>query len=73
MISFSEKKYINSLLVTEMMIIIKLNHYAEWFQKRVLDRWMYFLIENNELLKKYNDTWNEFSNSIKKELDWKPI
>ena len=56
-----------------MMIIIKLNHYAEWFQKRVLARWMYFLIENNELLKKYNDTWNEFSNSIKKELDWKPI
>lgn len=36
-------------------------------------RWMYFLIENNELLKKYNDTWNEFSNNIKKELDWKPI
>ena len=29
-------------------------------------KWMYFLIENDELLKKYKDIWNRVSNSIKK-------
>ena len=30
--------------------------------------WMHFVIENDELLKKYNDIWNKLSNSIKKIL-----
>ena len=30
-------------------------------------KWMYFLIEG-QLLKKYNDTWNKVSNSVKKNL-----
>ena len=34
---------------------------------------MYFLIEDDELLKKYNGIWNKVSNSIKKELDNEPI
>ena len=29
-------------------------------------KWMYFLIEDDELLKKYKDIWNRVSNSIKK-------
>ena len=32
-----------------------------------------FLIEDDELVKKYNDIWNKVSNSIKQELDCKPI
>ena len=36
-------------------------------------KWTYFLIENDDLLKKYNDIWNKVSNSIKIELDCKPI
>ena len=44
-------------------------------------KWMYFLIEDDDFLKKYNDIWNKVSNNIKKELDcefihnksfWKP-
>ena len=34
---------------------------------------MYFLIKDDELLKKYNDIWNKFNNSIIKEFDCKPI
>ena len=36
-------------------------------------KWMYFLIEDNKLLKKYNDIWNKVSNSIKKGFDSEPI
>ena len=34
---------------------------------------MYFLIEDDELLKKYNDIWNKINNSIRKEFDNEPI
>ena len=34
---------------------------------------MNFLIKDDELFKKCNDIWNKVSNSIKKELDCKPI
>ena len=36
-------------------------------------KWRYFLIEDDELLKKDNDISNKVSGSIKKELDCKPI
>ena len=32
-------------------------------------KWMYFLIEDDELLQKYNNVWSKVSNSVKKELD----
>ena len=31
-------------------------------------KWMYFLIEDEKLLKTFNDFWNKDSNSIKKTL-----
>ena len=34
---------------------------------------MYFLYEDDGLLKKYNDTWNKASNSIKKEFESEAI
>ena len=30
--------------------------------------WMYFLIENDDLLKKYDNIWNNIKNSIKENL-----
>ena len=36
-------------------------------------KWMYFLIDDNELLEKENYIWNKVSNSAKKEFDCKPI
>ena len=32
-------------------------------------KWVYFSIEDGDLLNKYNNIWNKVSNSIKKELD----
>ena len=35
-------------------------------------KWMYFLIENDKLLEKYNTIWDIFSADIKKEFDSRP-
>ena len=34
---------------------------------------MHFLIENDELLEKYNTIWDKFSADIKKEFDREPV
>ena len=35
-------------------------------------KWMYFLIEDDELLEKYTTIWDEVSDDIKKEFDSEP-
>ena len=35
-------------------------------------KWMYFLIENDDLLEKNNTIWDSVSNDIKKESDSEP-
>ena len=34
---------------------------------------MYFLIEDEDLLEKYNTIWDKFSADIKKEFDSEPV
>ena len=36
-------------------------------------KWMYFLIEENDLLGKYNTIWDKVSADIKKEFDNEPV
>ena len=36
-------------------------------------KFMYFLIEDDDLLENYNAIWNKFNGYIKKELDIKPV
>ena len=36
-------------------------------------KWMYFLIEDDDLLEKYNTIWDKVSADIKKELDSEPV
>ena len=36
-------------------------------------KWMYFLIESDDLLEKYNTIWDKLSADIKKEFDSEPI
>ena len=36
-------------------------------------KWMYFLIEDEDLLEKYNTIWDKFSADIKKEFDSEPV
>ena len=38
-----------------------------------LTKWMYFLIEDDDLLEKYNTIWDKVSTDSKKELDSEPI
>ena len=38
-----------------------------------LTKWMYFLIEDNDLLEKYNAIWDKFIIDNKKEFDSKPV
>ena len=35
-------------------------------------KWMYFLIENDDLFEKYNTIWDKISANIKKEFDSEP-
>ena len=36
-------------------------------------KWMYFLIEDDALLEKYNTIWDKVSADIKKEFDNEPV
>ena len=36
-------------------------------------RWMYFLIEDDDLLEKYNTNWDKVSDDIKEESDSEPV
>ena len=36
-------------------------------------KWIYFLIEHNDILEKYNAIWNKSSAGIKKEFDSKNV
>ena len=36
-------------------------------------KWMYLLIEDDDLLEKYNTIWDKVSADIKKEFDNKPV
>ena len=36
-------------------------------------KWMHFLIENDDLLGKYNTIWDKVSNDTKKEFDSQPV
>ena len=36
-------------------------------------KWVYFLIEDDDLLQKYNTVWDKVSADVKKEFDSKPV
>ena len=36
-------------------------------------KWIYFLIEDDDLLEKYNTIWDKLSTNIKKEFEGKPV
>ena len=53
-------------------ILLKTGSYVKRYDGGAF-KWMYFLIDDEELLKKYNDIWNKVCNSMKKELDSESI
>ena len=58
---------INPLHIT----LPKTSAYVKSYDERT--RWMYFLIEDDEFLEKYNTIWDKFSVDIKKEFDNEPF
>ena len=49
------------------IILPKTNAYVKIYDGKA--KWMYFLIEDDDLLKKYNTIWDKVSADIKREFD----
>ena len=52
-------------------MLSKTNSYVKIYDKQT--KWMYFFIEDVDLLEKYNTIWDKVSAYIKKEFDSKPF
>ena len=52
------------------IMLLKTSAYVKSYDGRT--KWMYFFIEDNDLLEKYNTIWNKFIADIKKEFDSEP-
>ena len=75
------KKDLNTLLATK--ILKKIDLYVYFFQKLVhientlmklsIYIYIYILIKDDKLIKKYNKNWKKVKNNLKKEFDSEPI
>ena len=78
-ISFGEKNYkyfigylYNGNKVQPLnVMLLKTSAYVKSYDGQA--KWMYFLIEDDELLEKYNTIWDEVSADIKKEFNSEPV
>ena len=78
-ISFSEKhcKYFNGYLYNDHKVkplhimLPKTSAYVKSYDGQT--KWMYFLIEDDSLLEKYNTIWDKVNSDIKKESDSEPV
>ena len=78
-ISFGEKNYkyfigylYNDNKVKPLTIMLpKTSAYVESYDGRT--KWMYFLIEDDDLLEKYNTIWDKVNANIRKEFDSEPV
>ena len=52
-------------------MLSKTSAYVKSYDEKT--EWMYFLIEDDDLLEKCNNIWNKISVDIKKEFDREPI
>ena len=78
-ISFSEKNYkyfigylYDNHKVKPLHIMLpKTSAYVKSYDGQT--KWMYFLVEDDDLLEKYNTIWDEVRADIKKEFDNEPV
>ena len=66
MVSSGEKNYnlfIGYKIKPVRVMLPKTNAYVKSYNRET--NWMYFFIEDDELLEKYKDIWNRVSNNIK--------
>ena len=52
-------------------MLLKTRGYIKSYDSKT--KWIYFLIEDDELLEAYDITWDKVSADIKKEYDSKPV
>ena len=52
-------------------MLLKTSTYVKAYDRQT--KQMHFLIENDELLEKYNTIWDKVSADIRKEFDSKPV
>ena len=72
------KRILNTSLATTMLkkirslciFLPKMNAYRRDFDE---SKYMYFFRKDDELLERYNETWEKVKNSIKKEFDSEPV
>ena len=53
------------------IILPKTSAYVRSYDRQT--KWMYFLIENDDLLEKYSTVWDKVSTDIKNGFDSKPV
>ena len=53
------------------IMLLKTSAYVKSYDGQT--KWMYFFIEDDDLLEKYNTIWDKVSVDIKKELDSEPV
>ena len=53
------------------IILPKTRAYIQSYDRQT--KWMYFLIEDDDLLEKYNTIWDRVSADIKNEFDSEPV
>ena len=53
------------------IILPKTRAYIQSYDRQT--KWMYFLIEDGDLLEKYNTIWDRVSADIKNEFDSEPV
>ena len=52
-------------------MLTKTSAYVKSYDGQI--KWMYFLIEDDDLLEKYNTIWDKVSANIKKEFNSEPV
>ena len=76
------KKTISTLLSTCMTITLQSNYWHKMLSKvsayvkscdGQTNEWMYFLLEDDDLLEKYDTIWDKISADDKKEFDSEPV
>ena len=68
---FTVSLYIDHKVKALHLMLPKVSAYVKSYDGQT--KWMYFSIEDNGLLGKYNTIWDKVSADIKKEFDSKPV
>ena len=63
--------YDNDKVKSLHIILSKTTAYVKRYDGQT--KWMYFLLEEDDLLEKYNTIWDKVSADIKKEFDSEPM